>query len=127
MRQLRAAAVGVRLQLGGRLGLTPAHCRVRVDELAGVGGVLDHGDGQGMALCRVGIEQNVARLPAADHGELPDQVLDVAHPRAQALAEEGRRLMRRIAGEKRAAAPERVGDRRMEAIDDGAQDLAVVA
>jgi hypothetical protein len=57
------------------------------------------------ALLAITIEQGFARLPMEDVIEFPNEIRAVAQTLAHALPNEGRLLMRRVAGEEDAAAP----------------------
>ena len=57
------------------------------------------------AFLAIAVEQGVAGLPMKNPVELPDENSDIANALAHALADEGRLLMRGIAGEEDAAAP----------------------
>ncbi|MEO8524346.1 MAG: hypothetical protein ABI460_06475, partial [Caldimonas sp.] len=65
------------------------------------------------AFTAVGIQQGIARSSFVHCHDLPRQVGDVPHALAQALAEKGRLLMRRIAGDEDAADAPAFGHERM--------------
>ena len=68
------------------------------------------------SLLAIGVEQRGAGLPFENAIELPDQISDIANALAHALADEGRLLMRGIAGEEYAAAPPFPGDERVKPV-----------
>ena len=78
------------------------------------------------ALLAIGVEQRGAGLPVQNPVELPDEISDIANALAHALADEGRLLMRGIAGEEYAAPPPFLGDERMKPVARGTPQRGVV-
>ena len=93
------------------------------DDLAEFLGRLDHGDDMGPALVAVAVEQRFVEAAAPDMHQLPGEVGGVADAGAQALAEEGRRLVHRVAGEDHPPLAPFPPDPRGEAVGRAAPDL----
>ena len=88
-------------------------------------GQLDHLPGVAAALGRIALQQPRAGLSAGDHGQLPGQVVGIAQAGVHALAREGRRQVRGVAGQQNPALPPARGHPRMEGIHGGADDGGV--
>ena len=77
------------------------------------------------ALLFVGVQKPRAQLAVQDGRELPAQIEGVAHAAVHSLAGEGRRQVRRVAGEEHAARAPVLCDARMECVHDLAHDLQI--
>ena len=78
------------------------------------------------SLVAVGVEERVVGDPVGNEAQLPRQVRRVTDAGAQPLAEERRHLVGGVTGEEDPARTHRVGDGRMEAVHDGADEIGVV-
>ena len=74
----------------------------------------------------IGVKQSLIGVAGCDCGELPDQILDVAHARTHALSVEWRHLMTSISSQKHVSDAKPFSDHRMEPIDGDAVDLQLM-